>query len=199
MHIGTALLGLRSGGPISPADVLEALENRGPLEAFCIKPLFGRYSWTLVCTVTFAYVDDCKDAIRVRHIGYGFRRRSDTADVQQHFVNDTKYYMMLLPVDGSPLLPWVTVFPTTPFSSNFNDTELITTSISVGAAIKKSPDQEVRKGSIESKFKPKTGRTIEEYVRGMARELNINLSEDALLDVIQELEEVWEDRMCGKR
>lgn len=71
-HTGTAWLGLRSGDPISPANVLEALENQGPLEAFCIEPLPRDYGWTLVCIVTFAYVDDCKDAIRVHYVSCCF-------------------------------------------------------------------------------------------------------------------------------
>ncbi|KAL2009185.1 hypothetical protein VTN00DRAFT_7379 [Thermoascus crustaceus] len=174
----TAWLGLRSGDPISPANVLEALENKGPIEAFCIEPLPRDYSWTLVCIVTFAYVDDCKDAIR-------------------HFVADTKYYMILLPVDGSPLFPWVTVFHMAPVAAEFGATKFVTAPTPMEAAIEESHDKKAQKGG-KSQFQPKTGRTIEDYVRCMAQELSINLNEEALLDVIEELEDVWKDKMLAE-
>lgn len=51
---------------MTEADVYEALYDRGPLEAFCIQPvLFHGYYPTQVATVTFAYIDDCIDAIKV--------------------------------------------------------------------------------------------------------------------------------------
>lgn len=64
--LGTAILGLRSGTAISENEVALALGGRGPLEAHCIEPHFTQsHGWTSVCKVTFAYVDDCKDAIKV--------------------------------------------------------------------------------------------------------------------------------------
>lgn len=106
--------------------------------------------------------------------------------------------MILLPFDGSPLLPWVTVFHMAPVAAEFSVTKFVTTPTPMEAAIEESHGKKVQKGG-KSQFQPKTGRTIEDYVRCMAQELSINLNEEALLDVIQELEEVWEDRMCGKR
>ncbi|KAJ9252382.1 hypothetical protein DTO207G8_1903 [Paecilomyces variotii] len=73
---------------MTEADVYEALYDRGPLEAFCIQPvLFHGYYPTQVATVTFAYIDDCIDAIKVLEHSF-------------------KYFMQLLPIDGSPLLAW---------------------------------------------------------------------------------------------
>lgn len=43
-----------------------ALEGRGPLEAYCVETyLIGNQKWATVAKVTFAYVDDCRDAIKV--------------------------------------------------------------------------------------------------------------------------------------
>ncbi|GAD92174.1 RNA binding domain protein [Paecilomyces variotii No. 5] len=84
----TASLGRRNSFPMTEADVYEALYDRGPLEAFCIQPvLFHGYYPTQVATVTFAYIDDCIDAIKVLEHSF-------------------KYFMQLLPIDGSPLLAW---------------------------------------------------------------------------------------------
>jgi hypothetical protein len=62
---GTALLGLRSGVALTEQDLLSALEGRGVLEAYYIESHpSGFNSFTHVGKVTFAYVDDCRDAIR---------------------------------------------------------------------------------------------------------------------------------------
>lgn len=70
--IGTACLGLRDGMPITPTEVLQVLKGKGPLEVYSIvatpyfyDPWMNVYTYTYVCNVTFAYVDDCKDAIKV--------------------------------------------------------------------------------------------------------------------------------------
>ncbi|KAJ5738337.1 hypothetical protein N7493_001492 [Penicillium malachiteum] len=63
---GTAGLGLRSGAPITPGDLSFALEGRGPVEAYWFEQYpVGPQLWALICKVTFAYVDDCRDAIKV--------------------------------------------------------------------------------------------------------------------------------------
>ncbi|KAJ5726398.1 uncharacterized protein N7483_007755 [Penicillium malachiteum] len=63
---GTAGLGLRSGAPITVDDLSFALEGRGPVEAYCFESyLVGPQIWALICKVTFAYVDDCRDAIKM--------------------------------------------------------------------------------------------------------------------------------------
>ncbi|KAJ5819782.1 hypothetical protein N7474_005373 [Penicillium riverlandense] len=80
----TACLGFRSGESISNAEVDNALNGRGPVELYTLERYqSGPYSWCTVCRVTFAYVDDCRDAIR-------------------HFQKDETYYMVLLDIDGNP-------------------------------------------------------------------------------------------------
>ncbi|KAJ5639771.1 uncharacterized protein N7484_007633 [Penicillium longicatenatum] len=84
---GTACLGLRSGAPITTEDVSSALADRGHLEVYCIESYpTGPQTWTFICKVTFAYVDDCRDAIK-------------------YFQKDPKYYLSLLDMEGSPLIP----------------------------------------------------------------------------------------------
>lgn len=64
--IGTACLGLRSLQPITAQDVVTALGGRGSLECYTIEPQqTGMQTWTDVAKVTFAFVDDCRDAIKV--------------------------------------------------------------------------------------------------------------------------------------
>src|SRR5437879_2320396 len=64
--IGTACLGLRSLQPITAQDVVTALGGRGSLEVYTIEPQqTGFQTWTDVAKVTFAFVDDCRDAIKV--------------------------------------------------------------------------------------------------------------------------------------
>ncbi|KAJ5548729.1 hypothetical protein N7513_005963 [Penicillium frequentans] len=83
----TACLGLRSGAPITDQDVSSALGDRGHLEVYCIESYpTGPQTWTFICKVTFAYVDDCRDAIK-------------------YFQKDSKYYLSLLDMEGSPLIP----------------------------------------------------------------------------------------------
>lgn len=63
---GTACLGFRSGESISNAEVDDALNGRGPVENYTLERYqSGPYNQCTVCRVTFAYVDDCRDAIRV--------------------------------------------------------------------------------------------------------------------------------------
>ncbi|KAJ5377754.1 uncharacterized protein N7496_005163 [Penicillium cataractarum] len=82
----TACLGLRSLQPVTAQDVLTALDGRGSLEVYTIEPQqTGYQTWTDVAKVTFAFVDDCRDAIK-------------------YFQKDDKYYLHLLDMDGSPLL-----------------------------------------------------------------------------------------------
>ncbi|GLI77145.1 hypothetical protein PoHVEF18_005430 [Penicillium ochrochloron] len=82
----TACLGLRSLQPITAQDVLGALEGRGSLEVYTIEPQqTGYQTWTDIAKVTFAFVDDCRDAIK-------------------YFQKDDKYFLHLLDMDGSPLL-----------------------------------------------------------------------------------------------
>ncbi|KAJ5886435.1 uncharacterized protein N7473_009109 [Penicillium subrubescens] len=82
----TACLGLRSLQPITARDVLGALEGRGSLEVYTIEPQQAGYqTWTDIAKVTFAFVDDCRDAIK-------------------YFQKDEKYFLHLLDMDGSPLL-----------------------------------------------------------------------------------------------
>jgi hypothetical protein len=46
---------------------LGALEGRGSLEVYRIEPQqTGYQTWTDIAKVTFAFVDDCRDAIKVR-------------------------------------------------------------------------------------------------------------------------------------
>ncbi|KAJ5296650.1 uncharacterized protein N7443_007543 [Penicillium atrosanguineum] len=82
----TALLGFRSGAPISEQEVLSVLGGRGVLEAWTTESHQSGNWFSNVGKVTFAYVDDCKDAIR-------------------HFSKDHTYYLSLLDMDGSPLKP----------------------------------------------------------------------------------------------
>ncbi|KAJ5460153.1 uncharacterized protein N7458_001705 [Penicillium daleae] len=82
----TACLGLRSLQPVTAQDVQTALEGRGSLEVYSIESQqTGYQTWTDVAKVTFAFVDDCRDAIK-------------------YFQKDDKYYLNLLDMDGSPLL-----------------------------------------------------------------------------------------------
>ncbi|CEJ56903.1 hypothetical protein PMG11_05615 [Penicillium brasilianum] len=82
----TACLGLRSLQPVTAQDVLTALDGRGSLEVYTIEQQQTGYQvWTDVAKVTFAFVDDCRDAIK-------------------YFQKDDKYYLHLLDMDGSPLL-----------------------------------------------------------------------------------------------
>ncbi|KAI2786641.1 hypothetical protein POX_g09029 [Penicillium oxalicum] len=70
-----ACLGLRSLQPITTQDVVAALGSRGPLETYTIESQqTGLQSWTDVAKVTFAFVDDYRDAIR-------------------HFHKDERYYL----------------------------------------------------------------------------------------------------------
>lgn len=63
---GTACLGLRSLQPITAQDVVTALGGRGSLECYTIEPQqTGMQTWTDVAKVTFAFIDDCRDAIKV--------------------------------------------------------------------------------------------------------------------------------------
>lgn len=58
----------RSGDPISIADVYQALANEGPVEAACVNLCVHPYRpmvISTVATVTFAFVDDFKDAVKV--------------------------------------------------------------------------------------------------------------------------------------
>lgn len=74
--IGTAILGLSSGESITPEEVAFALENRGYLVSSSIEPYDMRSQYgPLVCRVTFAYVDDCRDAVKV-HIACSIMPRS---------------------------------------------------------------------------------------------------------------------------
>ncbi|KAJ5884974.1 hypothetical protein N7495_009484 [Penicillium taxi] len=83
--LGTACLGLRSYGNITIQEVQFALKERGPVEVYCIQPYLTTFNTlTSICKVTFAYVDDCRDAIKF-------------------FQKDTKFFMSLLDMDGSPL------------------------------------------------------------------------------------------------
>ncbi|OJJ43412.1 hypothetical protein ASPZODRAFT_146128 [Penicilliopsis zonata CBS 506.65] len=86
----TARFGFRTGAPITDFDVTDVLARWGPIEAFRIESVpFGYSPWSYfstVSTVTFAYVDDCTDAIRF-------------------FANDQIFYLHRLDLDGNPLLP----------------------------------------------------------------------------------------------
>ncbi|KAJ5632939.1 hypothetical protein N7490_009278 [Penicillium lividum] len=79
----TACLGLRSGAPITAQDVSSALRDRGPLEVYSIESYStGPQTWTFICKVTFAYVDDCRDAIKL-------------------FQKDANYFLTLLDMDSN--------------------------------------------------------------------------------------------------
>ncbi|KAJ5152954.1 uncharacterized protein N7482_009432 [Penicillium canariense] len=82
----TACLGIRTGQSITAHDVLTALGGRGSLEVYSIEPQqMGIQTGPDVAKVTFAFVDDCRDAIK-------------------YFQKNDKYYLQLLDMDGSPLL-----------------------------------------------------------------------------------------------
>ncbi|KAJ5198319.1 uncharacterized protein N7498_007436 [Penicillium cinerascens] len=99
----TALLGLRSGAAITQHDITSALGGRGPLEAWCIESHQSGFNcWTNVGKVTFAYVDDCRDAIKANALIPSCRPPLTTL---QHFSKDHSYYLSLLDMDGSPLIP----------------------------------------------------------------------------------------------
>ncbi|KAJ6157329.1 hypothetical protein N7470_004921 [Penicillium chermesinum] len=84
---GTAILGLHSFDPITLPLIHEALDKRGTLECYSIIPWpIGLNQYVHVCRVTFAYVDDCRDAIK-------------------HFQKDTKFYLKLLDMDNGSSTP----------------------------------------------------------------------------------------------
>ncbi|KAJ5692167.1 hypothetical protein N7462_001590 [Penicillium macrosclerotiorum] len=87
---------------------MTVLDGRGAVEVWCMDCRPTAYqTWTTVCKVTFAYVDDCRDAIKV--FAALFKSRSfcilepQPLTLRQHFQKDEKYYLQLLDVDGSPL------------------------------------------------------------------------------------------------
>ncbi|KAJ5668014.1 uncharacterized protein N7477_006584 [Penicillium maclennaniae] len=100
--VGTALLGFRSGAPISEQEVLSVLGGRGVLEAWTTEPHQSGNWVSTVGKVTFAYVDDCKDAIRV---STPLSPANHNLTPLQHFFKDHTYYLSLLDMDGSPLKP----------------------------------------------------------------------------------------------
>ncbi|KAJ5772139.1 hypothetical protein N7520_002668 [Penicillium odoratum] len=67
-----------------PQDVSSALRDRGPLEVYSIESYStGPQTWTFICKVTFAYVDDCRDAIKL-------------------FQKDPNYFLTLLDMESNP-------------------------------------------------------------------------------------------------
>lgn len=98
--IGTACLGLRSLQPITAQDVVTALGGRGFLECYTIEPQqTGMETWTDVAKVTFAFVDDCRDAIKASLTFYLI-----------HFgplpSRPLLYCLLLCPFQLSSLTPW---------------------------------------------------------------------------------------------
>lgn len=66
----TCVLGLRSGAPITEELLFQAINKRGPIEAYAFRhePAYtarGEWYATTTCIVTFAYVQDCLEAIQV--------------------------------------------------------------------------------------------------------------------------------------
>lgn len=69
-------MSFRSGDPISTVEVYQALATEGPIEAVCVDVCPHPYNpWLMssIAMVTFAYVDDFKDAIKVSAVCSTFR------------------------------------------------------------------------------------------------------------------------------
>lgn len=121
--LGTAVLGLRSGGSIAPSEVSLALGGRGPLEASCYERHFVQpFGWVDVCKITFVYVDDCRDAIKVSPNSLHFISHHSLSFPTNHLVSlsspDILSFTSFRPIHGlSPhlisrpsLLTFTTVF-----------------------------------------------------------------------------------------
>ncbi|TQB69190.1 hypothetical protein MPDQ_002198 [Monascus purpureus] len=157
--------------PITPTEVLQVLKGKGPLEVYSIvatpyfyDPWMNVYTYTYVCNVTFAYVDDCKDAIK-------------------YFKNDFRYYMILLDVDGNPLLP------TVPDSNSNSNSNLMEDLVGKAPETPRSQDvlYEIRdKGNVW--YPDQVGRKVEKYVRTAYEQGEDDLDDEQIMSVVQDLE-----------
>ncbi|KAF4262630.1 hypothetical protein KXX13_001403 [Aspergillus fumigatus] len=161
----TARLGHRSGLPVSPHDFETALTGRGHFESCFLEEVYflDLGFLTTVFTVTFAYVDDYRDAIKA-------------------FERHPMYYLQPLDIEGNPTFSWVLPQPSGPSSS-----------------FRRSRSKEVREAMrnqgrsrmpLPAEFQPKTGsgKTIEDYTREINTLPHFGLSENLVLDVVEELE-----------
>ncbi|KKA18510.1 hypothetical protein T310_7547, partial [Rasamsonia emersonii CBS 393.64] len=134
----TCVLGLRSGAPITEELLFEAINKRGPIEAYAFQHEMAFTAWgecysTITCIVTFAYVQDCLEAI-------------------QHFENCVKFYMHLEPVTGSPLLSQ-TSSPNS--GSSKMDSGVVAVKVNWRSSQSQSPN-----GTTPSKSTPSTRSTL---------------------------------------
>jgi hypothetical protein len=113
--------------------------------------------------VTFAYIDDYRDAIKA-------------------FERHPMYYLQPLDIEGNPTFSWVLPQPSGP-----------------GPSFRRSRSKEARDAvrdqgrsrvPLPAEFQPKTGngKTVEDYTREIDNLPHFGLSEDLVLDVVEELE-----------
>ncbi|GIJ87260.1 hypothetical protein Asppvi_006166 [Aspergillus pseudoviridinutans] len=161
----TARLGHRSGHPVSPHDFETALTGRGHFEScFLEEVIFLDLGFlTTVFTVTFAYIDDFRDAIKA-------------------FERHPMYYLQPLDVEGSPTFSWVIPQPSG-HSPSFRRSRS-------KAACDAMRDRGRSRVTLPAEFQPKTGngKTVEDYTREINKLPRFGLSEDLVLDVVEELE-----------
>ncbi|GIC86558.1 uncharacterized protein Aud_002932 [Aspergillus udagawae] len=161
----TARLGHRSGHPVSPHDFETAFTGRGHFEScFLEEVIFLDLGFlTTVFTVTFAYIDDYRDAIKA-------------------FERHPIYYLQPLDIEGNPTFSWVLPQPSGP-SPSFRRSR----SKDARDAMQ---DQGRSRVPLPAEFQPKTGNgmTVEDYAREINKLPRFGLSEDLVLDVVEELE-----------
>ncbi|PKX91640.1 uncharacterized protein P174DRAFT_433081 [Aspergillus novofumigatus IBT 16806] len=160
----TARLGHRSGLPVSPHDFETALTGRGHFESYFLEEVFflDLGLLTTVFTVTFAYIDDYRDAIKA-------------------FERHPMYYLQPLDIEGNPTFTWVLPQPSGPSPSRRSRSK---------EARDAMRDQGRSRVPFPAEFQPKTGngKTVEDYTREINNLPHFSLSEDLVLDVVEELE-----------
>ncbi|RLM01753.1 hypothetical protein CFD26_106039 [Aspergillus turcosus] len=161
----TARLGYRSGRPVTEYDYKIALTGRGHLESCFLEELMflDLGFFTTVFTVTFAYIDDFKDAVKA-------------------FERHPMYYLQPLDIEGSPTLSWVLPQPSG-HSPSFRRSRS-------KEACDAMRDQGPSRAPLPAEFQPKTGngKTVEDYTREINQLPDFGLSEDKVLDVVGQLE-----------
>ncbi|GAQ04812.1 hypothetical protein ALT_2133 [Aspergillus lentulus] len=161
----TARLGHRSGLQVSPHDFETALTGRGHFESCFLEEVFflDLGFLTTVFTVTFAYIDDYRDAIKA-------------------FERHPKYYLQPLDIEGNPTFSWVLPQASGP-SASFRRSR----SKEARDAMR---DQGRSRVPLPAELQPKTGngKTVEDYTREINNLPHFGLSENLVLDVVEQLE-----------
>ncbi|EAW09215.1 uncharacterized protein ACLA_034180 [Aspergillus clavatus NRRL 1] len=162
----TACFGSRDGAPVTQDHVSMALGWQGPIEACGFEHALNQFGmWTIICKVTFAFVDDFKDAVKA-------------------FKKNPVYYLIPLDIEGSPLVPRPYRQP--PYYNNSNDPSTRRRRTKEIADLMR--DKGHTRVPLPAELQPKTGHTVEEYVRKEAHSRGYDQDEQLLLDVIQDLE-----------